>query len=228
MEKLHCASFQIQSNNQDLVISKLSTKIFKEGISAAAWVDENWFIVQNSAYGQLKYMDISRQEEVPPRLIYETSTKWKINNFDVNFPFIGISQDDGDLIILDLRDLENDTEALLQPRFLINKPGEACMWVNLLKDTLRIYGCYEKSGIYGYSFEDEQLSWNKTEWHSIYDSLKYGLPKSLHIVQQEKLNKNNEEYCQDILVVSTYNGTIVYVYTEDSDENENELQEGCT
>ena len=86
----------------------------------------------------------------------------------------------------------------------------------MLKDTTRIYGCFEKSGIYGYRFEDDNLTFDNSEWHGVYDSDKYGLPKSFHIVQQEKINGQNEIYCQDVLCISSYNGSIIYAYVEDS------------
>ena len=60
------------------------------------------------------------------------------------------------------------------------------MCVKMLHDTIRIYGCFERTGIYGYHFEDSNLSYDSSEWHGHYDADKYGLPKSLHVIHQEK------------------------------------------
>lgn len=71
--------------------------------------------------------------------------------------------------------------------------------MKLLKDTIRIYGCYEKTGIYGYRYNEENLLHDGIEWHGQYDSRKYGVPKSLQVIHQEKREEDGSIYCQDIL-----------------------------
>jgi WD40 repeat protein len=219
------ASLWLLSNTlsqEELVILRFSNKICDEGIGEAAWMDANCFIVKNEAYGQLLLQDVREGEGKSPTHLYTTSSLCKINNMDVNFPYVGVAQDDGALAILDLRHIDIDQNYELKPLFEVNKHGEACMWVKLLKDTIRIYGCYERSGIYGYRFENEELAHDNTEWHGFYDSDKYGLPKSLHVIHQEKANNSDENsvYCQDVLWIGTYNGSYVYGLVDEEEHIE--------
>jgi len=100
-----------------------------------------------------------------PILIYRTSNLCKINNFHINFPFLGVAQDDGKLMIFDLTRIDGYKNQIMDPIFQMERPGEACMDVVILKDTFRIYSIYEESGIFGYNFPEEQFSIEKTEWH---------------------------------------------------------------
>lgn len=67
---------------------------------------------------------------------------------------LGVAWDDGNLSILDLRSVELDKSNNLKPLYNICKEGEAWIAIKLLPDTIRSYGCFEKSGIYGYRFTD--------------------------------------------------------------------------
>lgn len=213
-------------SQEELVILRFSNKIWDEGIGDAAWMDPNCFITKNAQYGQLLLQDVREGEAKSPTHLYSTPNMWKINDMDLSFPYVGIAQDDGNLNILDLRNIDIDINHNLVPLFNLNKPDEACMWVKLLKDTIRVYGWFERSGIYGYRFNDENLTHENLEWHGQYDSDKYGLPKSLHVIHQEKSsgntpNRDEDEasvYCQDVLCIGSYNGTYVYGLVHDYDE----------
>jgi hypothetical protein len=206
-------------NHPDLVVVRYTEKICQEGIGDSAWMDENWFIAKNEEYGQLLLQDVREGEGWMPTHLFTTPNLCKINNMDLNFPFIGIAWDDGNLSILDLRKVESGHNHNLMPLFNVWKAGEAWMWVKLLKDTVRIYGWYERSGIFGYRFIDDDLGFDNMEWHGVYDSDKYGLPKSLHVIHQEKKEEEDGSiYWQDVLWISSFNGSYVYALVQDDEE----------
>ena len=190
---------------EDLIILKFTNKIWEEGIGEAAWMDQNWFIAKNDVFGQIVLQDVREGEGKFPQHLYTTPNLWKINQMDLSFPYVGLAWDDGTMSILDLRGVDIDQHNNLVPLFSVTKPGESCMWVKLLKDTIRIYGWYE-SGIYGYRYNDDNLSHDNIEWHGNYDSNKYGIPKSLHVIHQEKREEDGSIYWQDILCIGSYNG----------------------
>lgn len=205
-------------SQEELVILRFSNKIWEEGIGDAAWMDPNCFIAKNEEYGQLLLQDVREGEAKPPKHLFTTPNLCKINDMDLCFPYVGLALDDGNLSILDLRNINIDQNHNLVPLFNVNKQGEACMWVKLLKDTIRIYGCYERSGIYGYRFNDDDLNHDNYEWHGNYDSDKYGLPKSLHVIHQEKKEEDGSIYCQDVLWIGSYNGSYIYGLVHDDDQ----------
>jgi len=210
-------------NHSELEIIRYSNKICPEGIGDSAWINSDWFIAKSEDYGQLLIQDVREGEGSSPTHLFTTDNLCKINDMDVNFPYVGLALDDGTLSILDLRAINTSINQKSVPLFSVSKVGEACMWVKLLKDTVRIYGWYERSGIYGYRFNDDQLSFDDMEWHGEYDSNQYGLAKSLHVIHQEK--KEDEDgsiYCQDVLCIGSLNGSYVYGLVHD-DEDSNKM-----
>ena len=202
---------------EDLIILKFTNKICEEGIGEAAWMDQNWFIAKNDVFGQIVLQDVREGEGKFPQHLYTTPNLWKINQMDLSFPYVGLAWDDGTMSILDLRGVDIDQHNNLVPLFSVTKPGESWMWVKLLKDTIRIYGWYE-TGIYGYRYNDDNLSHDNIEWHGNYDSSKYGIPKSLHVIHQEKREEDGSIYCQDILCIGSYNGQYVYGLVQDDED----------
>lgn len=85
----------------------------------------------------------------------------------------------------------------------------------MLQDTIRVYGWFEKSGIFGYRYSNDELDDENMEWHGEYDTDKYGIPKSIHIVHQEKKDNEGSLYCQDVLWISSYNGLYAYGFVQE-------------
>lgn len=56
------------------------------------------------------------------------------------------------------------------------------------------------------------------EWHGEYDSDVYGVPKSLHIINQEKKDNEGSIYWQDIIWISSHNGIYSYGFVNYEEE----------